>query len=637
MSTVPKPLYFPYAHPRPGQAELVNTICKGVTSGKHLCVEAANGFGKTIAALSGVLPLLQKRDFYVIYAARTHKQLDRVMEELRPLSDSTRIKGVVMRGRKSSCLNPLVVKYTTSAQLAMFVCSLLKRSGRCSYYQNLLRKLKSNEQYALDTCRKPLTGLELRKKCLSEHVCPYELVKMVIPSMSVVATTYHQIFNREISKIFFDAFGHPLSRVVLILDEAHNLPRLAVELASSRLSLYSIRQAVSESKRYGFSLVSKFVSTIEQIMQEYLRSSSESEIILEPSVFINQVVSRSKINNFHDFITEIFKIGMNLVKQLLNADKPPISYMHVLARFFIQWWLSRKRSDNAHFLIRSETNPTASYLEVVALDPRWATVPILKECHSSVHLSGTLQPIKAHIDLVGLPEKTQGLSLPSPFSRDQILPLISLGVTTAMRYRTPSMLQKIAKRISEVCKATPHNVGVFVPSYSVLQSILDSDLCNLVEKKLFIETPKTSSIENDALIKAFKERANEGAVLLGVLGGRNSEGEDYPGDYMNSVVIAGFPYHLPTPRVNAKIKYYDKVFNRQGWNFGYLYPAIQRANQASGRPIRKLKDKGAIIFMDHRFKDKYKWISNWIQKELEIVPDKENAITQQLYPFWKSG
>ena len=28
-----------------------------------------------------------------------------------------------------------------------------------------------------------------------------------------------------------------------------------------------------------------------------------------------------------------------------------------------------------------------------------------------------------------------------------------------------------------------------------------------------------------------------GAVLLGVCGGRNSEGEDYPGDYMNAVVI----------------------------------------------------------------------------------------------------
>ena len=134
--------------------------------------------------------------------------------------------------------------------------------------------------------------------------------------------------------------------------------------------------------------------------------------------------------------------------------------------------------------------------------------------------------------------------------------------------------------------------------------------------------------------KSMASQQNNGAVLLGVCGGRNSEGEDYPGDLMNSVVIAGFPYHMPTPRVQAKIEYYDKVFNKQGWNLGYLYPAIQRANQAGGRPIRKISDKGAIIFMDRRFKDKYQWISNWIREELEIVPDKKNAITQTLYPFW---
>jgi len=82
-----------------------------------------------------------------------------------------------------------------------------------------------------------------------------------------------------------------------------------------------------------------------------------------------------------------------------------------------------------------------------------------------------------------------------------------------------------------------------------------------------------SASKNAALIKAFKARAtppHSGAVLLGVCGGRNSEGEDYPGNYMNSVIIAGLPYHMPTPRVKAKISYYDRVFNRQGWVFAYL-------------------------------------------------------------------
>ena len=123
-------------------------------------------------------------------------------------------------------------------------------------------------------------------------------------------------------------------------------------------------------------------------------------------------------------------------------------------------------------------------------------------------------------------------------------------------------------------------------------------------------------------------------ILLGVCGGRNSEGEDYPGDYMNSVIIVGIPYHMPTPSVNAKIKYYDKVFNKKGWLFGYLSPAMQRANQASGRPIRKTQDTGAIIFMDDRFIKKRSWISHLVQKELKIVHEKNKDLLKILGRFW---
>ncbi|MHA1933098.1 MAG: helicase C-terminal domain-containing protein [Promethearchaeota archaeon] len=202
------------------------------------------------------------------------------------------------------------------------------------------------------------------------------------------------------------------------------------------------------------------------------------------------------------------------------------------------------------------------------------------------------------------------------------------------------MFEKMINKINEVLACTPANVGVFCASYKILKGLLSNGIETIVErnnKSFFKETPGSTASENTTMVDQFKTMASiGGAVLLGVCGGRNSEGEDYPGNHMNSVVIAGIPYHLPTPRVNAKIKYYDKVFRRQGWNFAYLYPAIQRANQASGRPIRKITDKGAIIFLDSRFKAKNQWISGWIRDELEIIPDKPNALIQTLNPFWNT-
>ena len=37
-------------------------------------------------------------------------------------------------------------------------------------------------------------------------------------------------------------------------------------------------------------------------------------------------------------------------------------------------------------------------------------------------------------------------------------------------------------------------------------------------------------------------------MFLGVQGGRTSEGVDFPGNQMNSVVVVGIPYAEPTPQ-----------------------------------------------------------------------------------------
>jgi len=60
MSETRVPKYFPYRAPRPGQLALIEAIQEEFSKGNHLCVEAVNGFGKTIASLSAVLPLSEQ-------------------------------------------------------------------------------------------------------------------------------------------------------------------------------------------------------------------------------------------------------------------------------------------------------------------------------------------------------------------------------------------------------------------------------------------------------------------------------------------------------------------------------------------------------------------------------------------------
>jgi len=123
-----------------------------------------------------------------------------------------------------------------------------------------------------------------------------------------------------------------------------------------------------------------------------------------------------------------------------------------------------------------------------------------------------------------------------------------------------------------------------------------------LNKPLFYEYRGMSSKKNEKLVKDFKSCSDGGgAVFLGVQGGRTSEGVDFPGDQMNSVLVVGVPYAEPKPRVKAQVSYYERCFPGRGQHYAYLLPAMKKATQSAGRPIRTLKDKGAIIFLDYRF------------------------------------
>ena len=143
---------------------------------------------------------------------------------------------------------------------------------------------------------------------------------------------------------------------------------------------------------------------------------------------------------------------------------------------------------------------------------------------------------------------------------------------------------------------------------------------------------------NEKLVSDFKKYSDkDGAVYIGVQGGRTSEGVDFPGDQMNSVIIVGVPYAEPKPRVKAQISYYEKIFPDRGQKYGYLLPAMKKASQSAGRPIRTLKDKGAIIFLDYRFATYYcrAFLPSWINERLKILPNEDDILSKEIHEFFK--
>lgn len=650
--------FFPYEQFRVSQEDIIKQIEKSARNKKNILLVAPNGTGKTIIALSALLPLLIEKELKIIYLCRTHSQNTRVIKELVKISQflekssfkNVKINGLTIRGRNEMCLNKTLLSMKLNPKDSMSVCKDLRRNKNCSHFLNLLKKKSELENPVLiapELFEKPIDAEELIKFCKDKKLCPYFLSKFLLEEMNVIICNYQWIFNPFIRETFLKFIGRELENCILVIDECHNIIDVATDVNSDRITPYSLKLCLKDLEMYQAPiLMQSFVIILKEHLDKKINSLKVDEKAITPNVLIELIYKKLgflDLNEFKNFISDLYDFSVSIHEEKIANGEISRDYLGSLAEFWLKW-IKTYALDSYFFCYRIQERKGKKNiaLEILALDPREIAIPILKSCYTCLNLSGTVNPYIFN-NLMALQESGKsykGIIANSPFKKKNIKALIIEGVDTKRESRTAIMFKKMISKIDEVLYCTPANVGIFCASYKILKGLLSNGIDSVVEKnnkKLFVEEPGLSASENAILVNDFKSMANSqnnGGVLLGVCGGRNSEGEDYPGDFMNAVVIAGFPYHLPSPRVKAKIEYYDKVFNKQGWNFGYLYPAIQRANQASGRPIRKISDKGAIIFMDSRFKQKYQWISDWVKSELEVVPDTKDAIIQNLYPFW---
>ena len=631
--------YFPYSSVRPHQDEFVNTVFNAVHERRSILIEGSNGLGKTISALSACLPVAIEKNLKILYVARTHRQHDRVIEELRAIYKKHPVAGVSIRGRNEMCLNVFAAKGAFDSKSMMEVCELLKAKSRCPYYINVDERTYDYLLLQQQVAARPYMASEILRICKKKEVCPYELVKSALSDAKVVALSYLYVFDPVIRTAFLKNLESELQKIILIVDEAHNLPETAIDISSSTLSLFVMKQAELEANRFGYKDIENFAqffrAEVEKLTDQVYR-----EEIISPDRIIEIIQKQGNVSNPREFFEHLHEAGSAIKKSLLTEGKNPRSYVHAMGDFLLKWL--ETLGDNSYINVASryfnkEKNKTAK-LEIVALDPSKITEPVFSSTYANVIMSGTLQPLEAYARITKLPQSTVKCIVPSPFPKEHVFSAVSLGVTTSMEKRTPAMYQTIIQRINEVVKNTPTNTGVFAASFEVLNALVSEGLENVLEKPLFHERRGMTSKANEKMVSDFKACGDRnGAVFLGVQGGRTSEGVDFPGNQMNSVIVVGVPYAEPTPRVKAQIDYYEKCFPGLGREYGYVLPAMKRASQAAGRPIRTLDDQGAIVFLDYRFATNYcrSFLPSWISNGMKILPDSKGVLAGEISNFFE--
>ncbi|AFK22437.1 helicase C-terminal domain-containing protein [Pyrococcus sp. ST04] len=633
--------YFPYKSLRPNQKEFIELVRESVKKGESLIVEAPTGFGKTISVLAGVLPYAISFGYKVIYLARTHKQMDRVIEELKAIRSVARVSGVEFRSRKDLCLHSYIQTFAQDAYTSMIVCKSLRKLGKCQFFENIKSKKEQVKEIIEFFLERPSFPSEVLEYSQLLELCPYEITRKVGEKANVIVASYLYMINPWIRQAFMDSLGVDYSDLIIIFDEAHNVPDQAISALSDRLSVRSIERAIKEAHEYGeddieqFLLV--FLKGLEIIYNKRLENYETPEVPLKPEeifehpLFILGYSSKDLV----EIINYMVEIGDAIREDKIERNLPPRSYVGRVGEFLWNWLSLAGREDYLHLFSR-ERNLA---LELVALDPSVA-LDFLKEVHSAIFMSGTLTPLEAFRDIIGVEAKTK--KFPRMVKSENAIVLVARDVSTRGEERSPSLYKKIAEYILEAVSIIPKNVGVFTASYEVLEGILSTNVHIKIEedigKKVFIEKKDATSRENDAMIAEFKKEAKkEGAVLFGVMGGRNSEGQDYSGDEMNGVVLVGIPYARPTPRVQAQIRYFEKKFPGKGRYYGYILPAHRKLAQAAGRVHRSAEERGSIVILDYRalWNNVKKDLPDWIVETMQPVTLPLMKI--KLKRFWRLG
>ncbi len=347
---------FPY-QPRPGQERLMQTVTLACENRCHTVIESGTGTGKTICTLTSALAFCRSRGKKILYLTRTNSQQRQVMTELRQLSVKEKVFGVALQGRRNMC--PLActddeLVHGNPEELSK-VCSdrkarVLKGDEEaCKFYAETISQ---DLQPVLKFSREELpTAEEFTDYCIERDLCPYEVCKMHLPNADVVAAPYIMFFDRFIRHALLDWMACSPSDLVVIIDEAHNLPSYARELESAELSSIGLRMANREVDEFGDpeiaegTSLSDFISILEDILdaavQEYLIDEDgiiPQSFVEEELMFRTHMTSRglktllSQTTNYGEMVRDNKKLSGRLPRSYVFGTSNFLTFLAFAGR-----------------------------------------------------------------------------------------------------------------------------------------------------------------------------------------------------------------------------------------------------------------------------------------------------------------
>ena len=599
--------FFPFPHVREGQREFMDDVKHAVEAGGILIAHAPTGIGKTVAALAPAVQYAIENEKTVFFLTSKRSQHKIAIDTLRLINERNglNLTAVDITSKQSMCPRAVSI-YREFYSLFNEFCKNEQRNKRCWYYMN-------HDEEALARIRSEIMHVEeLCEWCKTRRVCPYKAALEVGKTADVIVCDYNHLFSRDIAAKVLEKIEKGLDELIVIVDEAHNLPDRIRNNLSSELRLKTISETARGIRNIDREMYNNLIE-MEMILKKLVTNAARAkraEITVDRDFLIGELEKmlrrRIEVMSYNEFVNAIRSRAEAIQESVSTStstdgesgrEREILQSNLVSISDFLDAWTTEEKCLR---ILSINDNPT---LSLKLLDPSVLSEPVFRGAHATVMMSGTLYPVEMYADVLGA-ARINGREIAlreykSPFPRENRLIAVTKGLTTKYTRRGEAMYRRIGEKIEGIAENVRGGMAVFFPSYALLKAIL-AYLSPQVRRRVMVERREMGKVERNRLYEQLRDE--ESRILFAVQGGSFSEGMDYESNILKAIIVVGLPLSPPTLEVKATQGYYTGKYGAEkGRLYGYLYPAITKVLQAAGRGIRSEHDRCIIILMDYRF------------------------------------
>jgi DNA excision repair protein ERCC-2 len=616
--------------PRKSQMEFIKEASRAIRDRHVFLGNAPCGIGKSLASILAILPTLDENKLMITF--RTRSQLHIYLKELKVLNRD--LSAVSLFSKQRMC--PLNMGGKVFYSDFSEECSRLKSNCEplqkpyCRFYLKNLRKKRDAEKLSLDCAQRLLAPSESTRFFATQGYCAYEALRSILSKVKIFLGTYHYIFDPQIRGFILKDLGVGLNNVRLIVDEAHNVPAFARELLSDQLSETTLSRAIGEAERFPSDDVGSVRALLELLDERVFRHARNALKKRElkrvsPRDIEDLLLERCQVSGV-GAAQALMEYGERVKEEKRETGHENLSSYNNRTGEFLAGFFRNLDENHIHLISRDREDDVI--LEVRSYDGRGITSPVLSQARGCILMSGSLSPPEIYGNLM-LHDPTDALTkeFDSPFPAANRLILAAEDVSSRFELRTQGMLEKWKGYVEELSRVNQGNLAFFFTSYDMMRAALQEVR---LDRNVIVEQRDT---KRSHVLAALHKSTNN--AVFGVMGGKLSEGIDYPGNVLSCVAAVGLPYATWDVYQKGLIDYYDQQFPEEGEVYAYLTPAVLRLIQTAGRVHRSPRDKGCIVILDERATSSCvkRHLPRYFQHEMITVKDVGEC-AEKVEKFW---